>query len=96
MFSEVNQHSPKEDQMEQAKYRYHTAIRCGIRGQSQVFGQRNLENLYTNNFNIKLMASHSANHDIQLCDDPYAVAQYVIGYLTKNEAGMSVLLKKSR
>ena len=94
MFSEVNQHSPKEDQMEQAKDRYHTALRCGIRGQSQVFGQRNLENLYTNNFNVKLMVSHSANHDIQLCDDPYAVAQYVIGYLTKNEAGMSVLLKK--
>ena len=94
MFSQVNQHLPKEEQMEEAKHRYHTALRCGIRGQSQVFGQRNLTNLFTNNYNPKLMASHSANHDIQLCDDPYAVAQYVIGYLTKNEAGMSVLLKK--
>ena len=94
MFSEVNQYASEEEQMQEAKYRYHTALRSSFRGQSQVFGQRNLENLFTNNFNMKLLAIHSANMDIQLCDDPYAVAQYVIGYLTKNEAGMSVLLKK--
>ena len=35
-----------------------------------------------------------ANHDIQPCGDPYAVAQYVSGYITKNESGLSVLLKK--
>jgi len=40
------------------------------------------------------MEIHEANHDIQLCLDPYAVAQYVVGYLTKNESGMSALLKK--
>ena len=75
MFSEVNQYASEEEQMQEAKYRYHTALRSSIRGQSQVFGQRNLENLFTNNFNRKLLAIHSANMDIQLCDDPYAVAQ---------------------
>ena len=39
------------------------------------------------------MLLHPANHDIQLVVDEYACAQYICGYLTKNEAGMSQLLK---
>ena len=39
------------------------------------------------------MRVHKANHDIQMVVDQYACAQYVVGYLTKNESGMSKLLK---
>lgn len=39
------------------------------------------------------MRLHRANHDLQICIDLYAVAQYVCGYLTKNESGISKLLK---
>ena len=39
------------------------------------------------------MKLHKANHDIQICIDQYSVAQYICGYLTKNESGMSKLLK---
>ena len=39
------------------------------------------------------MSVHKANHDIQIVVDQYACAQYVIGYLTKCESGMSQLLK---
>ena len=51
------------------------------------------------------MGIHQANHDIQIVVDQvdkkiinyfifqYACAQYVVGYLTKNESGMSKMLK---
>ena len=39
------------------------------------------------------MKLHKANHDIQICIDQYSVAQYICGYLTKNESGISKLLK---
>ena len=39
------------------------------------------------------MKLHLANHDIQIVIDQYACAQYVCGYLTKNEGGISKLLK---
>ena len=39
------------------------------------------------------MKLHKANHDIQICIDQYSVAQYICGYLTKNESGISQLLK---
>ena len=39
------------------------------------------------------MELFGANHDLQICIDPYSVAQYISGYLTKNESGMSKLLR---
>ena len=39
------------------------------------------------------MTLHLAIHDIQIVIDQYAAAQYVCGYLTKNEEGISKLLK---
>ena len=84
----------EEEQIKKAKERYHTALRAGIKGQLTVFPKRDTVSLFVNNFNTSLMSLHSANHDVQYCADPYAVAQYVSGYLTKNESGMSALLKK--
>ena len=39
------------------------------------------------------MRLHTANHDLQICIDHFACAQYICGYLTKNESGISKLLK---
>ena len=39
------------------------------------------------------MRLHKANHDLQICIDHYSCAQYICGYLTKNESGISRLLK---
>ena len=39
------------------------------------------------------MQLHQANHDIQIVIDQFACAQYVCGYLTKNEGGISKLLR---
>ena len=39
------------------------------------------------------MRLHRANHDLQICIDHFAAAQYICGYLTKNESGISNLLR---
>jgi len=39
------------------------------------------------------MATHPANNDFTLCIDENQVAQYVINYLTKSEAGQSKMLR---
>ena len=44
-------------------------------------------------YNASIMRLHKANHDLQICIDQYSCAQYICGYLTKNESGISKLLK---
>ena len=82
----------KEDKTKGYK-RYINALSASVRGTGSVFLKRNTKDVMTNNFNQKLMSVHKANHDIQIVVDQYACAQYVIGYLTKCESGMSQLLK---
>ena len=93
MFDGIKEGS-EEEQMVKAKARYHWALRASIRGQMSVFGKRDMKSLFINNFNPKLMTLTKSNHDISYCGDPYSVAQYTTGYVTKAEAGMSALLKR--
>ena len=94
MFSSVSDKLSEAKRFSHAKARYYNALRAGIKGYAKIFPKRDLKNLFINNFNKKLMKVHPANHDIQFCGDPYAVAQYIVGYLAKNESGTSALLKK--
>ena len=55
--------------------------------------KRNPCDVFTNNYNNKLMNYHEANQDIQYVSDMFACAQYVTNYLTKSETNMSSLLK---
>ena len=55
--------------------------------------KRQTEDIFTNNFNTKIMNIHRANIDVQFISDEYAVAQYVGNYLTKLEGGASALMK---
>ena len=83
-----------DSEIENAKKRYVSALSASVRGTGSVFLKRNPKDIFTNNFNPNLMLIHGANHDIQMVVDQYACAQYICGYLTKNEDGMSKLLKK--
>ena len=76
-----------------AKVRYLNAISAGIQGRAAVVLKRETKDLFLNGYNKNIMKLHKANHDIQICIDHYSVAQYICGYLTKNEAGISKLLK---
>ena len=55
--------------------------------------KREVKDIFINGFNKKIMRLFKANHDLQICIDQYSVAQYICGYITKNESGMSKLLK---
>ena len=80
-------------EIEQAKKKYILALSASIKGTGKVFLKRSPKDIFTNNFNPNLMLIHEANHDVQMVVDQFACAQYICGYLTKNEAGMSNLLK---
>ena len=82
-----------DQERECARVRYMSAISAGVQGRAAVTLKRETKDLFLNGYNKKIMKLHKANHDIQICIDHYSVAQYICGYLTKNEAGISRLLK---
>ena len=78
---------------ENAKLRYLNAISASVQGNAAVIMKREAKDVFVNGYNKQIMMLHKANHDLQICIDQYSVAQYICGYLTKNESGMSKLLK---
>ena len=79
---------------ENAKQRYIEAISIGIKGTGALIMKRKTSDIFTNGFNKQIFQIHQANMDIQLVTDHFACASYVCGYLTKNESGLSKLLKQ--
>ena len=82
-----------KEEIEEAKTRYFNAISTSVKGTGMVLLKREVKDIFTNGYNPKIMRLHQANHDIQIVIDQFACAQYVCGYLTKNEGGISKLLK---
>ena len=82
-----------EKEMKKAKKRYILALSSGIRGRAVVLLKREVKDIFVNGYCKEIMRLHLANIDIQICIDPHAVTQYILGYLMKNEAGQSRLLK---
>jgi hypothetical protein len=73
--------------------RYNDALSASIRGTGAVLMKREVKDIFTNGYNKNIMRLHQANHDFQMVIDAYACAQYVCGYLTKKESGISKLLQ---
>jgi hypothetical protein len=84
------EYSPEETKC--AKLRYYDALSASIRGTGAVLMKREVKDIFTNGYNKNIMRLQ-ANHDFQMVIDAYACAQYVCGYLTKNESGISKLLQ---
>ena len=72
-----------ENLVENATKRYINALRCDIRGSGMLILRRDPIDVFTNNYNIKLMNYHKANQDVQFVSYMWACAQYVTNYLTK-------------
>ena len=70
-----------------------TLFRCEVKNSGLLLLKRQTEDIFTNNFNNKLMNIHRANMDIQFITDQYAVAQYITNYLTKLEGGATALMR---
>ena len=92
MFREGKQFDDPQE-IKIARQRYLTALRCEVKSSGTLLLRRNTQDIFTNNFNKVLIKLHQANQDIQYISDQYAVAEYICNYLTKNEAGLSSLLK---
>ena len=70
MFSnnkKLNRYSLKEKN--DAYQRYINALSASVRGTGSVFLKRETKDVFTNNYNRKLMGIHKANHDIQMVVD---------------------------
>ena len=90
-----NEDSQNEEARHNARQRYLTALRCEVKSSGLTFLRRDTRDIFTNNFNKKLIKIHQANQDIQyIHDNGYAVAEYVSDYCTKLESGQTALLKK--
>ena len=73
---------------------YEMALRTSIKGHAKLFLQRSPEQIFINNYNKKIMEIHDSNQDISIVIDEFQVAQYLVSYLTKAEAGCSKLLRQ--
>ena len=82
-----------ESEKQNAKTRYLEAISVSVQGSAVVVMKRKVKDIFVNGYNANIMRLHKANHDLQICIDQYSCAQYICGYLTKNESGISKLLK---
>ena len=90
-----NEDIQNEEARHNARQRYLTALRCEVKSSGLTFLRRDTRDIFTNNFNKKLIKIHQANQDIQyIHDNGYAVAEYVSDYCTKLESGQTALLKK--
>ena len=73
--------------MEQCQ-QYHKFLSVSLKG-SMIIHKRDFEDVYTNNYNTEMLKAWIANMDIQLALDTYAVIIYIIGYVNKDESGMT-------
>ena len=61
--------SISEDEKDEAYQRYLNALSASVRGTGAVFLKRATKDVFTNNFNRRLLGVHKANHDIQMVVD---------------------------
>ena len=58
-----------EGETQTAYQRYIDALSVAVRGTGAIFLKRNPKDVFTNNFNTRVMSVHKANHDIQIVID---------------------------
>ena len=73
---------------------YLEAIRSNIR-RPTVFLKREVNAVFINAYNTKLLSAWRSNIDLQFILDPYACAKYLASYINKAYRGMSTLLRKT-
>ena len=83
-----------ESKQQLAKSRYLTALRCEVKTSGLLLMKRSTKDVFINNYCNSLVPILNANHDIQYITCEHTVAQYISGYCTKNEGGITQLLKK--
>lgn len=65
-------------------------------GKTSVILERNLDELWINNYNDTLLRCWDANLDIQYVTDAYACVVYILSYISKSERELNALLSSLR
>ena len=73
---------------------YHSALSISTKGKIVIL-KRNLNELYINNYNRKWLLAWNGNMDLQFCCDSYAVVTYICDYYSKEETGITDVLKQT-
>ena len=73
---------------------YLLAIRRGVKG-VEVMVKRKPADIRTNQYNRNLLEVWEANIDVSFIIDAYSCAQYIVNYISKEERGMSSLLRNA-
>ena len=82
------------DELGLTEEQYKNGLRIMVKSKgAQVLLKRDCADVFTNNYNPELLSLHRANIDVSFITNEYACAAYILGYLTKGEAGVSKLLK---
>ena len=82
------------EQLNVSREVYHSALSISSRGKIVIL-KRNLNELYINNYNSKWLTAWNGNMDLQFCCDPYAVVTYICDYYSKDETGLTDVLKQT-
>ena len=79
----IQEYSWKEKQ--DAKQKYLNALSVSFGGIAKVFSKRKVRDIFVNGFNNKITRIFQANHDIQICLDPYAAVSWQLYYKIHNK-----------
>ena len=74
--------------IECSKKEYEEALSTTVRGNVLIL-KRNVNEVWTNNYNPNWLKAWNANIDFQLAHDPYAILTYICSYVGKDESGMT-------
>ena len=71
---------------------YYEALKVSEKGKMVIL-KRDLADVNTNNYKGIFMKAWQANMDIQFCYDQYSIVTYITDYLSKDDSGMTEVLK---
>ena len=74
---------------------YLLALQESCRKGITVILQRDIDEIYVNNYNPEWLLAWDGNIDIQPCFDFFAVVTYITEYFTKDESGTSAFLAEA-
>ena len=73
---------------------YKHAIECSVKQGHMILLERDIDEGYINAFNPEWLEAWGGNIDLQPCLDYFAVITYVTDYLTKDDSGVTAILRE--
>lgn len=81
-------------ELEMTENEYMFAVRCKVKS-AKLYLKRGSLDVGTNAYNKDILCLFESNMDIQFVMDEFAVAAYIVNYISKSESGLSKLLRQA-